>query len=111
MFGLTVDGGCGGIRTPVGVNPNGFQDRLVVTASIRIHEMIKLFLFFPGGLENRVAGKNRPECDILRGPRKENSFWGVGRLVVTASIRIHEVIKLCLSFPAVLKTARYSCVL
>ncbi len=31
-----VNGGCGGIRTPVGVNPNGFQDRLVVTASIRI---------------------------------------------------------------------------
>ena len=29
-------GGCGGIRTPVGVNPNGFQDRLVMTASIRI---------------------------------------------------------------------------
>ena len=30
-------GGCGGIRTPVGVTPNGFQDRLVMTASIRIH--------------------------------------------------------------------------
>ena len=28
-------GGSGGIRTPVGLHPNGFQDRLVVTASIR----------------------------------------------------------------------------
>ena len=27
-------GGSGGIRTPVGLHPNGFQDRLVVTASI-----------------------------------------------------------------------------
>ena len=51
MFGLTVDGGCGGIRTPVGVNPNGFQDRLVVTASIRIHEVIKLLLSFPAVLK------------------------------------------------------------
>ncbi len=30
-----VFGGSGGIRTPVGLHPNGFQDRLVVTASIR----------------------------------------------------------------------------
>ena len=28
-------GGSGGIRTPVGLHPNGFQDRLVMTASIR----------------------------------------------------------------------------
>ena len=26
-----------GIRTPVGFHPNGFQDRLVMTASIRLH--------------------------------------------------------------------------
>ena len=30
-------GGSGGIRTPVGLHPNGFQDRLVVTASIHFH--------------------------------------------------------------------------
>ena len=30
-------GGSGGIRTPVGFHPNGFQDRLVMTASIRFH--------------------------------------------------------------------------
>ena len=29
-------GGGGGIRTPVGFHPNGFQDRLVMTASIRL---------------------------------------------------------------------------
>ena len=29
-----ANGGSGGIRTPVGLHPNGFQDRLVVTASI-----------------------------------------------------------------------------
>ena len=27
----------GGIRTHVGVNPNGFQDRLVMTTSIPLH--------------------------------------------------------------------------
>ena len=30
-------GGERGIRTPVGVNPNGFQDRLVMTTSIALH--------------------------------------------------------------------------
>ncbi len=29
-------GGGEGIRTPVGLRPNGFQDRLVMTASIRL---------------------------------------------------------------------------
>ena len=32
-------GAGGGIRTPVGFHPNGFQDRLVMTASIRLHAM------------------------------------------------------------------------
>ena len=31
-------GGGGGIRTPVALPPNGFQDRLVMTASIILHE-------------------------------------------------------------------------
>ncbi len=31
-------GGAGGIRTHVGVNPNGFQDRLVMTASIQLRD-------------------------------------------------------------------------
>ena len=30
-------GGSEGIRTPVGLHPNGFQDRLVMTTSIRFH--------------------------------------------------------------------------
>ncbi len=34
-------GGGRGIRTPVGVNPNGFQDRLVVTASICLRTIKK----------------------------------------------------------------------
>ena len=34
-LGFFVGGGCG-IRTHVGVNPNGFQDRLVMTASITL---------------------------------------------------------------------------
>ena len=39
-------GGGRGIRTPVGVNPNGFQDRLVMTASIvlRIIRIKKIVL-------------------------------------------------------------------
>ena len=39
-----VFGGSGGIRTPVGLHPNGFQDRLVVTASI--HFRIKFCGYF-----------------------------------------------------------------
>ncbi len=35
-FKLGASGGGGGIRTPVTLPPNGFQDRLVVTASIRL---------------------------------------------------------------------------
>ena len=35
-FVLFPNGGGGGIRTPVGLHPNGFQDRLVMTASIRL---------------------------------------------------------------------------
>ena len=30
----------GGIRTHVGVNPNGFQDRLVMTTSIPLHYLM-----------------------------------------------------------------------
>ena len=32
-----VNGGEGGIRTHVGLHPNGFQDRLVMTTSIPLH--------------------------------------------------------------------------
>ena len=35
-FELGARGGGEGIRTPVGLHPNGFQDRLVMTASIRL---------------------------------------------------------------------------
>ena len=40
-----ANGGSGGIRTPVGFHPNGFQDRLVVTASIhfQIFSLFKLY--------------------------------------------------------------------
>ena len=37
LYAVADVGGGGGIRTPVGLHPNGFQDRLVVTASIRLH--------------------------------------------------------------------------
>ena len=36
-FELGARGGGEGIRTPVGLHPNGFQDRLVMTASIPLH--------------------------------------------------------------------------
>ncbi len=39
-------GAGGGIRTPVGFPPNGFQDRLVMTASIRLHFFNSLFLLY-----------------------------------------------------------------
>ncbi len=41
VFVQFANGGSGGIRTPVGLHPNGFRDRLVVTASI--HFRILLF--------------------------------------------------------------------
>ena len=34
---LGIYGGEGGIRTLVGVNPNGFQDRPVMTTSVPLH--------------------------------------------------------------------------
>ena len=37
---LNAFGGSRGIRTPVGVTPNGFQDRLVMTTSICFHRML-----------------------------------------------------------------------
>ena len=33
-------GGSGGIRTPVGFHPNGFQDRRVMTTSLRFHNIL-----------------------------------------------------------------------
>ena len=43
---LVLSFGAGrGIRTPVGFHPNGFQDRLVMTASIFLHKSI-----YPSGL-------------------------------------------------------------
>lgn len=42
-FKLGANGGGGGIRTPVTLPPNGFQDRLVVTASIRLRGYIVIF--------------------------------------------------------------------
>ena len=35
---VNVDGGEGGIRTHVGLHPNGFQDRPVMTASVPLHD-------------------------------------------------------------------------
>lgn len=43
-FELGARGGSGGIRTPVGLHPNGFQDRLVVTASIRFRKFYRLIM-------------------------------------------------------------------
>gem|GEM_PF-5560994 len=52
-------GGSGGIRTPVGLHPNGFQDRLVMTTSIHFHDVfifcysiITLFLKFEYSLNH-----------------------------------------------------------
>ena len=36
-----------GIRTPVGFHPNGFQDRLVMTASIFLHHIQLLIYYTP----------------------------------------------------------------
>ena len=36
---LVIGGGEGGIRTHVGLHPNGFQDRPVMTASVPLHIM------------------------------------------------------------------------
>ena len=42
-FKLGACGRGGGIRTPVALPPNGFQDRLVMTASIRLHAYYYVF--------------------------------------------------------------------
>ena len=42
-------GGSGGIRTPVGFHPNGFQDRRVMTTSLRFHNILSFF-YDSGGL-------------------------------------------------------------
>ena len=46
-------GGSGGIRTPVGLHPNGFQDRLVMTASIRFQELWSNVPFYDNRLPKR----------------------------------------------------------
>ena len=40
-FKLGANGGGGGIRTPVPFQANGFQDRLVMTASIHLRKLPK----------------------------------------------------------------------
>ena len=35
-----------GIRTPVGFHPNGFQDRLVMTASIRLQKIFNIYAYY-----------------------------------------------------------------
>ncbi len=48
-------GAGGGIRTPVGFHPNGFQDRLVMTASIHLHCFSFTFLLYlPKGEKSMV---------------------------------------------------------
>ncbi len=39
LSGVLANGGEGGIRTHVGLHPNGFQDRPVVTASVPLHKI------------------------------------------------------------------------
>ena len=41
---LFIYGGSRGIRTPVGLHPNGFQDRLVMTASICFRIKLSLYI-------------------------------------------------------------------
>ena len=43
-------GAGGGIRTPVGFHPNGFQDRLVMTASIFLRIVYEIVLYIPNGM-------------------------------------------------------------
>ena len=52
-------GGGEGIRTPVGLHPNGFQDRLVMTASIRLRDCGAFALpsyYIPFYLKNQPFG-------------------------------------------------------
>ncbi len=47
-FVLFLDGGRKGIRTLAGLRPNGFQDRLVMTASISFRKLLSIICFFMG---------------------------------------------------------------
>lgn len=52
-FNSNSFGGGGGIRTPVPVKANGFQDRLVVTASIRLRAWVEVIISRAGGIVKR----------------------------------------------------------
>lgn len=41
-----IFGGGGGIRTPVGLHPNGFQDRRVMTTSLRLQTCIDHLIIY-----------------------------------------------------------------
>ena len=58
-FVFLSSGGGEGIRTPVGLHPNGFQDRLVMTASIRLRDCGAFALpsyYIPFYLKNQPFG-------------------------------------------------------
>ena len=56
LFGLLFGGGRG-IRTPVGLLPNGFQDRLVMTTSIYLRIILKKRIFAENGFKPRPFRK------------------------------------------------------
>ena len=63
-----IFGGSGGIRTPVGFHPNGFQDRLVMTASIRFHiksKQIVSFVFWNRFLSKRFDASLSSKTRLL----------------------------------------------
>ena len=77
--GVIFCGGGGGIRTPGGVNPNGFQDRLVMTASIRLR--VFYFIYYP--LLKRICqllSQKSVEYFVIRGfgLLGEGVFWYSG---------------------------------
>ena len=68
-------GAGGGIRTPVGFHPNGFQDRLVMTASIFLH-CIFLILYYYKRLYKKCQ---RFLCAIIKkGERKPFLLFNYG---------------------------------
>ena len=58
-------GGGGGIRTPVGLHPNGFQDRLVMTASIRLHIQLNTVSLYQGAGNVSIIFENNKSVYIV----------------------------------------------
>ena len=90
-FRCVRSGGGRGIRTPVGFRPNGFQDRLVMTASIYLQGYISVSHFKK--IVKRIAGKVSAFCRKAR--RKFSEYVDSKGLIVVYFFIIYRLAERC----------------